>query len=119
MMFTSCVLMGACGCLLSIGDSFVLFVLAALCCGSGFGISMVAGSLFTTYNFGEENYSVIFGAMLPVSTLMAALGPAITGAVVAATGSYSGPFLVMGLTNLGTAVLCLFSTVPAKRRGTA
>lgn len=116
LLFLSSMSMAACGLLLFFGKGFLCFVLGSMCAGLGFGISMVNGSMYLTHYFGPEHFSVIYGALSPVSTVVASCGPAITGAV-AATGGYGGPFLVMGLANAAMAVPCLFSSMPRKRRG--
>jgi len=121
MSFVSGICMSACGIFLFMGGggSMALFIIGSLCCGIGFGISMVSGSMYITYYFGPEYYPVIYGAVLPVSTIMAAVGPAAAGAVATSVGSYAGPFLVMGLANVVVSLICLLSKMPRKRRLTA
>jgi len=118
MSFVSGLCMAGCGIFLSFGGagSFTLFIIGSLCCGMGFGISMVSGSMYITHYFGPAHYPVIFGAILPASTIMAAVGPAVTGAVATSVGSYASPFLVMGLANAVVAIICLFSSMPRQRR---
>ena len=118
MSFVSGICMAGCGIVLSFGGagSFPLFIIGSLCCGMGFGISMVSGSMYITYYFGPAHYPLIFGAIRPASTIMAAVGPAVTGAVATSVGSYAGPFLVMGLANVVVSLLCLLSKMPKQRR---
>ena len=116
LLFLSGLSMAACGLLLFLGRGFGCFVAGSMCAGLGFGISMVNGSMYLTHYFGPEHFSVIYGALSPVSTVVASCGPAITGAVAAATGSYGLPFLVMGIANAVVSVLSLFSRLPEKRR---
>lgn len=104
--------MAGCGCFLFLGGSFVFFAV----CGMGFGIAMVASTIYLTYYFGADYYSVISGSVLPVSNILAAVGPAAAGAAVAVTDSYSIPFLVMGLVNAAAALICLSSKMPRKRQ---
>lgn len=84
--------------------------------GIGFGGMIVLfPNLFSAY-FGRTHYSRIIGWTVPVSTLISAGGPSLTGYIHDLTGSYVYPFSLVACLLLLSALLVLFARPPRLNR---
>ncbi len=61
--------------------------------GGGYGIAYLAVPPLVANYFGPTAYASLFGVLLPVATVVGALGPIIAGAVFDATGGYGAVFV--------------------------
>jgi MFS family permease len=72
-----------------------LILLGALCVGVGAGGESSHIAYFVTRYFGLMNYSRVYGAMMPITTLLSAPAPMLIGALFDATGSYRSGFFAL------------------------
>lgn len=76
--------------------------------GGGYGIAYLSIPPLVANYFGPGPYASLYGVLLPVGTIVGALGPVIAGAVFDATGSYATiftGFAVLAAVAVGIALL--------------
>jgi len=82
--------------------------------GGGYGIAYLSIPPLVANYFGPGPYASLYGVLLPVGTVIGALGPVVAGAVFDASGSYGTIFTGFAVLAAVTVVVALMARPPGQ-----